>query len=74
MPDAQPSRKQLFRAALAIAGLTAAQWADRESITPEHLSRVLNSRRESGTLIEKIDAFIAEKLPDHAPSAATVAA
>lgn len=74
MPAAQPSRKQLFRAALAIAGLTAGQWAEQESLTPEHLSRVLNSRRASGALIEKIDAFIAEKLPDHAPPAATAAA
>lgn len=65
MPKAKTSRKQLFRAALAIADLTAAQWAKREGITPVHLSFVLGEKRESRSLIEKVDAFIAEHLEKH---------
>lgn len=61
MPNTTSSRKQRFKAALAYAGLSANQWAKQEGITREHLSRVLNSARESGALIEKIDAFSREQ-------------
>lgn len=64
MAEAKTSRKQLFRAALAIAGLTAAQWADREGITPQWLSMVLNEKDVSLTLGEKIDAFVREHLTE----------
>lgn len=65
MPTHKASRKQLFRAALSLSGLSAAQWAEREGITPEHLSYVLNDRRESRTLTEKIDQFANETLNKH---------
>lgn len=65
MPKAKTSRKQLFKAALAIAGLTGKQWAEGEGITPQWLSMVLSGKEVSGTLTTKIDAFIAEHLPDH---------
>ena len=66
MPKAKTSRKALFRAALAGVELTAAQWAEREGITPEHLSLVLNGKRESRSLDEKIDGFIRVRLNEHA--------
>ena len=65
MPKAKTSRKQLFRAALAIADLTASQWAEREKLTPEHLSLVLNGKRESAALNERIDTFVREHLSKH---------
>jgi gp16 family phage-associated protein len=60
MPKVKTSRKQLFKAALAIAGVTAAQWASNNDLSPEHVSFVLNGKRESARLIAKIDAFIVE--------------
>jgi hypothetical protein len=65
MPKAKTSRKQLFKAALAIAGLTAAEWASGEDLTPEHVSMVLNGKRESARLIEKVDAFVRQHLEKH---------
>lgn len=65
MPKSKPSRKALFRAALAIAGVTAKQWAESEGITGGWLSMVLNGREESITLTEKIDAFIAKHMAGH---------
>lgn len=65
MPTAKTSRKQLFRAALAIAGLTAGQWAEREGLTAMHLSMVLNGKRDSARLGEKIDAFVRTHLNKH---------
>jgi transcriptional regulator with XRE-family HTH domain len=62
MPKAKASRKQLFRAALAVEGLTAAQFAARVGVTPYHLSVVLNDKRDSRRLTDKIDAFVREKL------------
>jgi hypothetical protein len=58
MPRAKPNRKALFRATLALAGLTAEQWAAKEGVTAGHLSQVLSEKRESRTLTEKIDAFV----------------
>lgn len=66
MPRAKTSRKALFRASLAIAGLTAEQWAEREGVTAGHLSQVLSAKRESQTLTEKLDAFIAKHMAGHA--------
>jgi hypothetical protein len=65
MAKQKTSRKQLFRAALAIAGLTAAEWADREKITAQWLSMVLNEKHSSLTLTEKIDAFTRAHLEKH---------
>ena len=57
MPKVKANRKQLFRAALALAGLTARDWAEREGISESYLSFVLNGKRESDALNEKINAF-----------------
>lgn len=55
-------RKARFRAALALAGMTQESWADREGVTPAHLSYVLSGTRESRSLTEKIDAFTRKHL------------
>jgi hypothetical protein len=62
MAKPDKSRKARFRAALALAGLTARQWADREGITAGHLSQVLDGKRESAALCGKVDAFTAKYL------------
>jgi hypothetical protein len=62
MPRAKTGRKALFRAALALAGTTAERWAEGEGVTSGHLSHVLAGKRESATLTEKIDAFIAKHM------------
>lgn len=61
MPRAKHSRKQLFRAALAMAGLTAEQWAASEGITAGHLSQVVTGKRESVTLTAKVDEFVRDE-------------
>lgn len=58
MPKERTSRKQLFRVALAIADLTAREWAEREGTSESYLSLVLNEKRVSPSLTPKIDAFI----------------
>jgi hypothetical protein len=58
MPKQRTSRKQLFRAALAIANLTAREWAEREGTSDSYLSLVLNEKRVSPSLAPKIDQFI----------------
>ncbi len=65
MPKAKTSRKQLFRAALAIAGITAGEWAESEGITAQWLSMVLSGKSVSQTLNDKIDAFVRLKLDGH---------
>lgn len=62
MAKAKTGRKQLFRAALAIAGMTAGQWAAAQGISDSYLSLVLSGKRESVTVTEKIDAFIDKHL------------
>lgn len=62
IPTAKPSRKQLFRAALAIAGMTGKRWADEHGVTRVHLWYVLEGDRESASLTEAVDAFIAQHL------------
>jgi hypothetical protein len=41
-----------------LAGLTAQQWAEKESVTRQHLNATLNDESQSKPLTEKIDAFI----------------
>jgi transcriptional regulator with XRE-family HTH domain len=55
------SRKNRFKAALLLAGMTAADFAELHGITSGHLSQVLTGR-ESRTLTEKIDAFTKEHI------------
>ena len=60
VPHRPPSRQQLFRAALAIAGITGTQWAEEQGVTRQHVWQVLAGVRESKTLTEAVDAFIAK--------------
>lgn len=62
MPKGKPGRKQMFRVALASAGLTAQQWAEKQGVTSGHLSQVLDEKRESASLTEKMDEFIRKQL------------
>lgn len=59
----ESSRKAAFRAALALAEKTQAQWAEEHGVTAFHLSVVLNGERESASLTAKMDEFIAEWQP-----------
>ena len=60
MRSFRPDRKRKFKAALALVGLTASEWAAKESVTRQHLNATLNDESESKPLTEKIDAFIEE--------------
>lgn len=62
MPKAKTSRKQLFRAALAIADLTAEQWAEQEGVTSGHLSMILSGVRHNERIEARIDAFTKQQL------------
>jgi hypothetical protein len=64
MCETGPSRKARFRAALALAGISAASWAETAGITSAHLSLVLAGKRESRSLVQKIEAFTAKHLPN----------
>lgn len=57
MATKETTRKARFRAALALAGLTQEQWATEIGVTAGHLTHVLAGRRDSKTLIEKVEAF-----------------
>ena len=61
-----PTRKQRFKAALALAGLKAQEWAGEHDVTVQHLNSVLNGDRESASLTADVDAFIEQHLPAHA--------
>lgn len=65
MPTQPTDRKRLFRAALAVAEMTAEQFAEGEGVTSGHLSNVLNGKRESGSLTDKVDAFVAKHMEGH---------
>lgn len=52
------TRRKRFKAALALAGLTLAKWADKEGVTRQHVNEVLKGERVSAPLNEKIDRFI----------------
>lgn len=58
MPKTAAARKNRFRKALIDAGLSAAAWARQEGVTPAHLSQVLDGKRESQRLVDRIDAFV----------------
>lgn len=64
-------RRKRFRAALALAGKDAQDFAADVDVTPAHLSQVLHGKRESVTLLQKVDAFIAKYLSE--PTSAAVA-
>lgn len=54
--------RKRFRAALALAGITQGDFAKRCGVTSGHLSWVLSGFRESASLMEKVEAFIAQHL------------
>lgn len=62
MANAKSSRKQDFRIALAIAGQTASQWAEKRGITQPYLSMILSGVRSNAVIERKIDRFIRSKL------------
>lgn len=55
-------RKARFRAALAMAGLTASAWADREGITESYLSMILSGQRTNADVEGRIVEFTAKHL------------
>lgn len=64
--DQTQVRKQRFRAALALAGLTQQDWAARHGISAGHLSNVLSGRFQGVPVWGKIDAFTVEWLDKRA--------
>lgn len=60
MPTIETSRKTRFKAALQFTKTTQVEWARQNGVGYQHLYLVLEDERESRTLTEKIDAFIAE--------------
>jgi hypothetical protein len=58
VPTALAQRKKRFRIALAIAGLTATEWAEKNDVAPSYLFRYLGGNTVSGPLGEKIDGFV----------------
>ena len=56
------NRKALFRAALALNEMTAAEWADKNGITGGAVSLNLSGFRSSAELTAKIDAFIEQHM------------
>lgn len=63
-------RKQRFQAALALAGMTQADFAEKQDIDPGHLSKVLSGDRTSGKLVSKVESFISRYLPAQKEGAA----
>lgn len=61
----KPSRKALFRAALALNEMTAQEWASREGVTGSAVSLAVNGYRNTGEVVEKIDRFIAKHMGKH---------
>ncbi len=65
LPDANPTRKQRFDAALKLGGLTSEQWrAEHYQVSWTHLDAVLAGERDgSAELNAAIDAVITKYLP-----------
>lgn len=61
-----PTRKARFRAALALAGITAKEWCQQQGYSENHMYLFLAGRRDSLTLTQKMDAFIERHLPNAA--------
>lgn len=62
LANADAARKARFRAALALAGLTASAWADREEITESYLSMILSGQRTNEGVERKIATFTEKHL------------
>lgn len=59
-------KKEVFRAALALAGKRQQDVAALLDVTPEHLSQVLSGKRESGKLWRRLDQWTAATIAQHA--------
>lgn len=57
-------RKDALLAACRLSGQRVEDWATAQGVTKGHLYAVLRGERESQTLSDKIDAFIATQLPN----------
>lgn len=66
MPKATNTRKARFRAALALAEMLAKDWAEQNDVSESHLSQVLDGKRISKKLSDKVDAFARKWLKDAA--------
>lgn len=62
VPTDLSRRKKRFRIALAVAGLTATDWAKANDVGPAYLFRYLGGNTVSEPLGAKIDAFTARHL------------
>lgn len=62
-------RRKRFRKALALAELTMGEWCEVERITYGHLYQVLSGRRESASLLDRVDAFTAKHLDSRGTAA-----
>jgi hypothetical protein len=62
VPAALAQRKKRFRIALAVAGLTATEWAEENDVAPSYLFRYLGGNTVSEPLGKAIDAFTARHL------------
>jgi hypothetical protein len=56
------SRHARFRAAVALARITAKDWCAEQGFTEGHLYQVLRGDRESPPTLRRVDAFIAKQL------------
>lgn len=52
-------RKRRFRAALALSGMTARDFAGLHAWTDQHLSLVLSGKRTSAPVVKAVERFIA---------------
>lgn len=64
LPDANPTRKQRFNAALELAGMTIEQWRTKvHQVSRAHLYEVLSGERDAGAELDAaIDATIEKYL------------
>lgn len=64
------TRRKRFLAALALEGMDQRDFAAVAGVSAGHLSLVLSGKRESGSLVDKIDAFTERTLPQQKIGAA----
>ncbi len=62
MNKASVARKKRFKAARALAGITAKEWAKSRGVSFQHLNEVLEGNRISPRLDSEVDSFIAKYL------------
>lgn len=62
LPEEGMSRKARFRAAIALARITAKEWCGEQGFTEGHLYQVLRGDRRSEDTLRRVDAFIDKQL------------